>query len=105
MEQTRFNAEANDDNKEVKRMKEIQEIQHMADHPQQSPETAFPAIIAEAEYVSRLSTILVETIEETKERISQIEYIFCSQLFPNFQSNSKRLRLIYSEGRNAAETS
>ncbi|KAL7238233.1 hypothetical protein ACSBR2_004353 [Camellia fascicularis] len=57
----------------------------------------------DAKYVSGLSTILVATIQEAKDRISQIEYIFCSQLFPNFQSQSKSMQKIYSEARNAAE--
>ncbi|XP_038701121.1 protein gamma response 1-like [Tripterygium wilfordii] len=56
-----------------------------------------------AKYVSGLSTILVATIQEAKDRISQIEYIFCSQLFPNFQSKSKTLVKIYSEARKAAK--
>ncbi|XP_009591986.1 protein gamma response 1 isoform X2 [Nicotiana tabacum] len=77
----------------------------MAEHTQQSPQTAYPANIADAKYVSGLSTILVATIQEAKDRISQIEYIFCSQLFPNYQSKSQSLQLIYSEARNAAETS
>ncbi|KAJ4828000.1 hypothetical protein Tsubulata_006183 [Turnera subulata] len=42
----------------------------------------------EGKYVSGLSTILVATIEEAKERISQIEYIFCTQLYPNIHSRS-----------------
>lgn len=73
----------------------------MTNYPQLSLQTAYPADNADAKYVSGLSTILVATIQEAKDRISQIEYIFCSQLFPNFQSNSKQ---IYSEARNAAET-
>ncbi|KAJ8565642.1 hypothetical protein K7X08_008218 [Anisodus acutangulus] len=77
----------------------------MADHPQQSPQTAYSADIPDTKYVSGLSTILVATIQEAKDRISQIEYIFCSQLFPNFQSNYKSLQLICSEARNAAEIS
>lgn len=77
----------------------------MANHPQQSPQTAYTADISDAKYVSGLSAILVATIQEAKDRISQIEYIFCSQLFPNFQSNSKSLQLMYSEARNAADTS
>ncbi|XP_059311541.1 protein gamma response 1 isoform X1 [Lycium ferocissimum] len=77
----------------------------MADDPQQSPQTACPANIADAKYVSGLSTILVATIQEAKDRISQIEYIFCSQLFPNIQSNSNSLQLIHSEARKAAEIS
>lgn len=42
--------------------------------------------------VSRLSTILVATIQEVKDRISQIEYIFCHQLFPDFLSKSRSLK-------------
>ncbi|KAL3348523.1 hypothetical protein AABB24_021940 [Solanum stoloniferum] len=74
----------------------------MANDPQQSLQTSYSADNADAKYVSGLSTILVATIQEAKDRISQIEYIFCSQLFPNFQSNFKQ---IYSEARSAAETS
>ncbi|KAJ3707915.1 hypothetical protein LUZ61_011620 [Rhynchospora tenuis] len=40
-------------------------------------------------YICSLSTILVATIQEVKDRVSQIELIFCSQLFPKFQSNLK----------------
>ncbi|XP_022959640.1 protein gamma response 1 [Cucurbita moschata] len=54
-------------------------------------------------YISGLSTILVATIQETKDRISQIEYIFCSQLFPSFQTKSKSLQKVYSEARKYAE--
>lgn len=54
-------------------------------------------------YISGLSTILVATIQETKDRISQIEYIFCSQLFPSFQTKSKSLQKVYSEARKSAE--
>ncbi|KAG7565373.1 DNA endonuclease Ctp1 C-terminal [Arabidopsis suecica] len=56
----------------------------------------------EAKYISGLSTIMVATIQEAKDRISQIEYIFCSQLFPNFQSKSKTFEKVYSEARLAA---
>lgn len=45
----------------------------------------------ETNYLSGLSTILVANIQEVKDRISHIEFIFCSQLFPNFQSRSKLL--------------
>lgn len=51
----------------------------------------------EAGDVSGLSTILVATIKEAKDRISQIEYIFCNQLYPNFQTKSKSLMKIYSD--------
>eukprot|EP00249_Psilotum_nudum_P028873 c38852_g1_i1 orf=233-814(+) len=37
-------------------------------------------------YTLGLCTVFVATIEEAKERISQLELIFCSQLFPAFQS-------------------
>ncbi|KAG8094808.1 hypothetical protein GUJ93_ZPchr0012g19138 [Zizania palustris] len=42
-------------------------------------------------YISGLSTILVATIQEVKDRVSQMEFIFCSQLFPHFQAKSKLL--------------
>ncbi|KAK6120796.1 hypothetical protein DH2020_045459 [Rehmannia glutinosa] len=57
----------------------------------------------DANYVSRLSSILVATIKEAKDKISQIDYIFCSQLYPNFQLKSQCLEKMYSEAREAAE--
>ncbi|KAK1424895.1 hypothetical protein QVD17_20236 [Tagetes erecta] len=54
----------------------------------------------DTEYISGLSTLLAATIQETKESVSQIEYLFCKQLFPDFQSKMKK---IYSEARKAAE--
>ncbi|XP_004136114.1 protein gamma response 1 isoform X3 [Cucumis sativus] len=54
-------------------------------------------------YISGLSTLLVATIQETKDRLSQIEFLFCSQLFPSFQTKSKSLQKIYSEARKSAE--
>ncbi|XP_022150252.1 protein gamma response 1 isoform X2 [Momordica charantia] len=54
-------------------------------------------------YISGLSTILVATIQETKDRISQIEYIFCNQIFPSFQAKSKSLQKLYSDARKFAE--
>lgn len=78
-------------------------VPDMEENAQKSPQIVYPAEIADAKYVARLSTILVATIEEAKDRISQIEYIFCSQLFPNFQSNSKCLQQIFVEAKNAAE--
>ncbi|CAH8308798.1 unnamed protein product [Eruca vesicaria subsp. sativa] len=56
----------------------------------------------EAKYISGLSAVMVATIQEAKDRISQIEYIFCSQLFPNFQSKSKAFEKVYSDARLAA---
>ncbi|CAN6465557.1 unnamed protein product [Victoria cruziana] len=41
---------------------------------------------------SGLSTLLVATIQELKDRISQIEFIFCSQLFPNFETELSKYR-------------
>lgn len=37
-------------------------------------------------YFTSLCTVFVATIQEAKDRISQLEFIFCSQLFPTFQS-------------------
>lgn len=70
---------------------------------QNSPKLGSPTENDDMKYVSGLSTILVATIQEAKDRISQIEYIFCSQLYPNFQSKSKLLQKIYSEARRAAD--
>lgn len=75
----------------------------MEGHLQKSPNLGYAADSSDAKYVSGLSTILVATIQETKDRISQIEYIFCSQLFPKFQPNAQSLQKIYSEAREAAE--
>ncbi|XP_077214825.1 protein gamma response 1 isoform X2 [Tasmannia lanceolata] len=57
----------------------------------------------DSKYFAGLSTILVATIQEVKDRISQIEFIFCSQLFPNFQLRSKTLHKRLAEARKAAE--
>ena len=66
-----------------------------------SPKLGSPTENADLKYVSGLSTILVAAIQEAKDRISQIEDIFCSQLFPNFQAKSKLLNRIYVEARRA----
>ncbi|KAK1662340.1 hypothetical protein QYE76_050499 [Lolium multiflorum] len=42
-------------------------------------------------YICGLSTILVATIQEVKDRVSQMEFIFCTQLFPHIQAKSKLL--------------
>ncbi|KAL9175615.1 hypothetical protein ABFS82_02G122500 [Erythranthe guttata] len=76
----------------------------MESNLQKSPKLGHPADTSDAKYVSGLSTILVATIQEAKDRISQIEYIFCSQLFPNFQTNFQSLQKILSEAREAAES-
>ncbi|GMH27268.1 hypothetical protein Nepgr_029111 [Nepenthes gracilis] len=72
-------------------------------HLQRSPDAGHPGDTDDGNYVSGLSTILVATIQEAKDRISQIEYIFCSQLYPNFQKNTKCLQKFYSDAKKAAE--
>ncbi|KAJ7982186.1 protein gamma response 1 [Quillaja saponaria] len=72
-------------------------------NPQKSPKLGYPIDGDDEKYVSGLSTILVATIQEAKDRISQIEYIFCSQLYPNFQLKSKTLNRFYSELRKSVE--
>ncbi|OAY86047.1 Protein gamma response 1, partial [Ananas comosus] len=54
-------------------------------------------------YICGLSTILVATIQEVKDHVSQIEFIFCSQLFPNFQSKSKLLQTMLADAKRAAD--
>ncbi|CAH9118256.1 unnamed protein product [Cuscuta europaea] len=76
----------------------------MEENEQVSPQMACPVETVNAKYIAKISTILVATIQEAKDRLSQIEYIFCSQLFPNFQSVSKRLQEIYMEAKDDAET-
>ncbi|GAA0151902.1 transcription cofactor [Lithospermum erythrorhizon] len=68
-----------------------------------SPQMGCPAENGDAKHVSGLSTMLVATIEEAKDRISQIEDIFCHQLYPSLQSKSKSLQKIYYEARKDAE--
>ncbi|KAM0868565.1 hypothetical protein ACQ4PT_041246 [Festuca glaucescens] len=48
-------------------------------------------------YICGLSTILVATIQEVKDRVSQMEFIFCSQLFPHIQAKSKLLHARHAE--------
>ncbi|KAJ0988147.1 hypothetical protein J5N97_006503 [Dioscorea zingiberensis] len=57
----------------------------------------------DSKYLCDLSTILVATIQELKDRVSQIEFIFCSQLFPNFQSRSSLLHKRLIQTKKAAE--
>ncbi|VFQ77788.1 unnamed protein product [Cuscuta campestris] len=75
----------------------------MEENAQRSPQIVSPVEVVDAKYIAKLSTILVATIQEAKDRISQIEYIFCSQLFPNFQSMSKSVQQIFMEAKDAAE--
>lgn len=68
-----------------------------------SPMLVYPADSSDEKYVSEVSTVLVAHIQETKDRISQIEYMFCSQLYPKFQKNTQSHQQMYSEAREAAE--
>lgn len=56
--------------------------------PKSSP-PPLPPNTNDEKLVSGLSTILVASIQEAKDKISQLEYVFCSQLYPHFQSTSK----------------
>lgn len=78
-------------------------VPEMEGHLEQSPKTGLPINSDDVKYISGLSTILVATIQEAKDRISQIEYIFCRQLYPSFQLNSKGLQKIYTEAKKSAE--
>uniref|UniRef100_A0A1D1YKX0 Protein gamma response 1 n=1 Tax=Anthurium amnicola TaxID=1678845 RepID=A0A1D1YKX0_9ARAE len=49
-----------------------------------------------------LSTVLVATVQEIKDRISHIEFIFCSQLFPRIQLRSRMKNLSAADARRAA---
>ncbi|KAM0932354.1 putative DNA endonuclease Ctp1, DNA endonuclease RBBP8 [Dioscorea sansibarensis] len=57
----------------------------------------------DSKHLCGLSTILVASIQELKDRVSQIEFIFCSQLFPNFQSRSSLLHKRFIQTKKAAE--
>ncbi|KAL8228052.1 hypothetical protein R6Q57_015636 [Mikania cordata] len=65
-----------------------------------NPKQTYHVDGTDTEYISGLSTLLAATIQETKESVSQIEYLFCKQLFPDFQSKLKKL---CSEAKKAAE--
>lgn len=54
-------------------------------------------------YISGLSTILVATIQEVKDHVSQMEFIFCSQLFPHIQANSKLVQARLADAMKASE--
>ncbi|KAK7846913.1 protein gamma response 1 [Quercus suber] len=78
----------------------------MEGHLENSPKQGYPAY-REDENVEKcvlgLGTTLVATFEEAKERISQIEHIFCSQIFPTFQLKSENLQNFFPEGKKARE--
>ncbi|XP_073001844.1 protein gamma response 1 [Typha latifolia] len=68
-----------------------------------SPKHDFTSDTDDFKYICGLSTILVATIQEVKDRVSQIEFIFCSQLFPNIQSKSKIFQKRLADVRKGAE--
>ncbi|KAL5705864.1 hypothetical protein ACHQM5_024100 [Ranunculus cassubicifolius] len=72
-------------------------------HP--SPQPGYPVDNEDAKYISGLSTMMVATIQEMKDRISQMEYIFCGQLYPNFQSRPKKMQKRFAETMKTAEDS
>lgn len=51
---------------------------------------------------SKLSALLVATIQEAKYRMSEVEYMFCSQLFPDYKLKSANLQNVI-EAKKAAE--
>ncbi|KAL1827838.1 hypothetical protein DCAR_0207042 [Daucus carota subsp. sativus] len=55
--------------------------------------------------VSKVSALLVATVQEAKDRISEVEHMFCSQLFPDYQAKSINLHKVYLEARKDAEAS
>ncbi|KAL6602990.1 hypothetical protein ACP70R_043351 [Stipagrostis hirtigluma subsp. patula] len=59
--------------------------------------------VDDLKYISGLSTIFVATIQEVKDRVSQMEFIFCSQLFPHFQARSKFLQSCLADAVKANE--
>lgn len=68
-----------------------------------SQKLGYPADTDDEKAIPALSTVLVATIQEAKDRISQIEFMFCSQLYPSFQSKSKALRKLYTDAKKSLE--
>lgn len=54
-------------------------------------------------YISGLSAILVASIQEVKDQVSQMEFIFCSQLFPHIQARSKLFQARLADAVKASE--
>lgn len=72
-------------------------------HSEKSPQVCPQVENHDTKFVSKYSTILVATIQEVKDRISQIEYIFCEQLYPDLQKTSMSFQKLYLEAKCAAE--
>ena len=76
----------------------------MEGHLQNTPKQGCPVCSEDKRCVLGLGTALVATIEEAKDRISQIEHIFCNlQIFPTFQLKSESLQKFFPEGKKARE--
>ncbi|XP_043690698.1 protein gamma response 1 [Telopea speciosissima] len=71
----------------------------MGEYSQMPPHLALSADKDDGKYLSGLSTVMVATIQEVKDRMSQIEHIFCGELFPKFQLNSKNLEESFAEAK------
>lgn len=78
-------------------------VPKMEGHMQNSPKLVYPADSSDEKYVSEVSTVMVAYLQEAKDRISHIEYMYCRQLFPKFQTCTQSRQQIYSEAREAAE--
>ena len=76
----------------------------MEGHLQNTPKQGCPVCSEDEKCVLGLGTALVATTEEAKDRISQIEHIFCNlQIFPTFQLKSESLQNFFPEGKKARE--
>jgi len=54
-----------------------------------SPKLEFPLTdTGTTNHADGLNTILVASIQDAKDHIGHIEYIFCSQLYPQFKSDA-----------------
>ncbi|OEL27649.1 Protein gamma response 1 [Dichanthelium oligosanthes] len=59
--------------------------------------------VDDLKYISGLSTILVATIQEVKDQVSQMEFIFCSQLFPHIQAKAEHVQARLADAMKASE--
>lgn len=54
-------------------------------------------------FVSSLSAVYVATIQEAQAKISQVEYFFCNELYPEFHKITKCQQEIFADAKSAAE--
>lgn len=88
-------------------------MMYMGSNLQPSSNLVNISYCSDAKRVSRVSTIMVASILEVKERlsqmdelkdwVSQIEDMFCGQLYPDIQMKAQTMQNIYSEAREHAE--